>query len=127
MAELRVIALRTRYQDASQAESLRLLLHENAARSYYAGTCECHATRSDVSRYAEIVYIMSRLVEQAGSGGQALLDHWIDALRSKLPAETRELEEERFRSIQKSEERECLETLIKYNKEGVDPFACLRA
>ena len=113
MAELRVIALSQKWGEEGQSEAVRQVLYENASRSHYAGKCEMHSMRDDSRKYAEIVYLMSVIVEGIGPGGGAQLDQWIQNLRGKLSPEDAKMHEELFRKILKDEEKRFMDNLFK--------------
>ena len=105
MAELRVIALSQKPGDDHLSEQIRQVLFENASRSYYSGKCEMHSMRNDARKYAEIVYLMSVIVEEIGLGGQAQLDQWIQNLREKLSSDQVKMHQERFEQIFQEEQQ----------------------
>ena len=104
MAELRVIALSEKWGEECQSEAVREILDKEASRSHYAGKCEMHSMRNDPRKYAEIVYLMTVIVEGIGPGGSAQLDQWIQNLRDKLPPEDAKMHEELFLKIEKDEQ-----------------------
>ena len=110
MSELRVIALSERGQDALISQALRFVL-EQAPCSCYAGKTQISSSRSDVHLYAEIVYLLSVLVEQgdkAGRSGRFHLMEMLERLKAALPAtryQNASFHAERLENIQKEEQQ----------------------